>query len=58
MTNMASLGPKNVGADQVLGTEFLVRFPVSSFSNGRYSFRQSFKCNTYWDKNVLRLHKF
>ena len=41
---MASLGPKRVGADQVLGPEFLVSFTVSSF--------------TYGDKNVLRLGKF
>ena len=32
VTNMASLGPKKVGADQVLGPEFLVSFTVSSFS--------------------------
>ena len=55
---MASLGPKKVGADQVLGPEFLVSFTVSSFSIDRYSFQQSFKCNTYGDKNVLRLGKF
>ena len=54
---MASLGPKKVGADQVLGPEFLVSFTVSSFSIDRYSFQQSFKCNTYGDKNVLRLGK-
>ena len=55
---MVSLGPKKVGADQVLGPEFLVSFTVSSFSIDRYSFQQSFKCNTYGDKNVLRLGKF
>ena len=55
---MASLGPKKVGADQVLGPEFLVSFTVSLFSIDRYSFQQSFKCNTYGDKNVLRLGKF
>ena len=55
---MASLGPKKVGADQVLGSEFLVSFTVCSFSIGRYSFQQSFKCNTYGEKNVLRLGKF
>ena len=55
---MASLGPEKVGADQVLGTEFPVSSTVSSFSIDRYSFQQSFKCNTYGDKNVLRLGKF
>ena len=55
---MASLDPKKVGADKVLGPEFLVSFTVSSFSIDRYSFQQSFKCNTYGDKNVLRLGKF
>ena len=55
---MASLGPKKVGADQVLGPEFLVSFTVSSFSIDRYSSQQSFKCNIYGDKNVLRLDKF
>ena len=54
VTNMASLGPKKVGADHVLGPEFLVSFTVSSFSIDRYSFQQSLKCNTYGDKNVLR----
>ena len=39
---MASLGPKKVGADQVLGPEFLVSLTVSSFSIDRYSFQQSF----------------
>ena len=58
VTNMDSLGPKKVGADKVLGPEFLVSFTVSSFSIDRYSFQQSFKCNTYGDKNVLRLGKF
>ena len=51
---MASLGPKKVGADQVLGPEFLVSFTVSSFSIDRYSFQQSFKCNT----SSVRLGKF
>ena len=37
-TNMASLGPKKVGADLVLGPEFLVSFTVFSFSIDRYSF--------------------
>ena len=55
---MASLGPKKVGAGQVLGPEFLVSFTVSSFSIDRYSFQQSFKCNTYGEKNVLILSKF
>ena len=55
---MASLGPKKVGADQVLGPEVLVSFTVSSFSIDRYSFQQSFKCNTYGEKNVLILSKF
>ena len=55
---MDSLGPKKVGADKVLGPEFLVSFTVSSFSIDRYSFQQSFKCNTYGNKNVLRLGKF
>ena len=55
---MASLGPKKVGADQVLGSEFIVSFTVSSFSLDRYSFQQRVKCNTYGDKNVLRLGKF
>ena len=55
---MVSLGPKKVGADQVLNPEFLVSFAVSSFSIDRYSFQQSFKCNTYGDKNLLRLTKF
>ena len=55
VTNMASLCPKKVRADQVLGPEFLVSFNFSSFSIDRYSFQQSFKCNTYGDKNVLRL---
>ena len=32
LTNMVSLGPKKVGADQVLAPEFLVSFTVSSFS--------------------------
>ena len=54
---MASLGPKKVRADQVLGPEFLVSFTFSSFSIDRYSFQQSFKCNTYVDKKVLRLGK-
>ena len=58
VTNMASLGHEKVGADQVLGPEFLVIFTVSSFSIDRYSFQQSFKCNTYGDKNVLRLGNF
>ena len=42
----------------MLGSEFLVSFTVSSFSIDRYSFQQSFKCNTYGDKNVFRLGKF
>ena len=58
VTNMALSGPKKVSADQVLGPEFLEGFTVSSFSIGRYSFQQSFKYNTYRDKNVLRLGKF
>ena len=55
---MASLGPKKVVADQVLGPDIPLSFTVSSFSIDRYSFQQSFKCNTYGDKNVLRLGKF
>ena len=55
---MASLGPKKVGADQVLGPEFLVSFTVSSYGIDRYSFQQSLKCNNYGDKNELRLGKF
>ena len=55
---MDSLGPKKVGGDNVLGPEFLVSFTVSSFSIDRYSFQQSFRYNTYGDKNVLRLDKF
>ena len=58
VTNIASLGPKKVRADQVLDPEFLVNFTVFSFSIDRYSFQQSFKCNTYGDKDVLRLGKF
>ena len=52
---MVSLGPQKVGADKVLGPEFVVSFTVSSFSIDRYSFQQSFKCSTYGDRNVLRL---
>ena len=37
VTNMALLGPKKVGADQVLGPEFLVSFTVSLFNIDRYS---------------------
>ena len=55
---MASLNPKEIGADQVLGPEFLVSFTLSSFSIDRYCIQQSFKCNTYGDKKVLRLGKF
>ena len=55
---MASLGPKKVEADQVLDPEFLASFTVSLFSIDRFCFQQSFKCNTYGDKNVLRLGKF
>ena len=58
VTNMASLGPEKVGAEQVLSPEFLVSFTISSFSIDRYSFQQSFKCNTYGSKSVLRLGKF
>ena len=54
---MSSLGPKEVRADQVLGPELLVSFTVSSFSIDRYYIQQSFKCNTYGDKKVLRLVK-
>ena len=39
VTNMALLGPKKVGADQVLGPEFLVSFTVSLFNIDRYSFQ-------------------
>ena len=55
---MVSIGPKKVGADNVLGPEVLVSFTVSSFNIDRYSFQQSFKFNTYGDKDVLRLGKF
>ena len=55
---MVSIGPKKVGADDALGPEFLVSFTVSSFSIDRYWFQQSFKFNTYGDKDVLRLGKF
>ena len=55
---MASLGSKEVGADWVLGPEFLLSFTVSSFSIDTYLCQRSFKCNTYWDKKVLRLGKF
>ena len=55
---MASLGPKKLGADRVLSPKFLVNFTFSSFSIDRYSFSQGFKCNTYGDKNVLKLGKF
>ena len=58
VTNMVSLGLKEVGADQMLDPEFLLSFTVSSFSVNRYYFQQRFKCNTYEDKNVLRLGKF
>ena len=51
---MTSLGPKKVGADQVFGPEFLVSFTVSSFSIDRYSFQQSFKCNTYVFLEILQ----
>ena len=54
---MASLDPTKVGDDQDLGPEFIVSFTVSSFSIDRYSSQQSFNCNTYGDKNVLRLEK-
>ena len=49
---MVSLGPKKVGAHQILGPEFLVSFTVSSFSVDRYSFQQSFKRNTWGQKCV------
>ena len=39
VTNMALLGPKKVGADQVLGPEFLVSFTVSLFNIDRYYFQ-------------------
>ena len=55
---MASLGPKEIGADQVLGPEFPVSFTISSFSIDRYCIQQSYKCNAYGDKKVLRLDKF
>ena len=55
VTNMASLGPKGIRVDQVLDPQFLVSFTVSSFSIDRFSFQQHFKCNTYGDKNLLRL---
>ena len=58
VTRMASLGPKKVGADQVLDLGFLVSFTVSTFSIDGYSFQQSFNCNTYGDIYVLRLGKF
>ena len=55
---MASLSPKKVGADQVFSPDIPLSFTISSFSIDRYSFQQSYKCNTYGDKNVLRLGKF
>ena len=58
VTNIASLGPKEVGADQMLGPEFVVSFTVSSFRIDRYCIQQSFKCNTHGTKKVLRLGKF
>ena len=58
VTDMALLSTKKVGVDQVWGPAFLVSFTVSSFSIDRYSFQQSFKCNTYGEKNVLILSKF
>ena len=58
VTNMASLGPKGIKVDQVLDPQFLVSFTVSSFSIDRFSFQQYFKCNTYGDKNLLRLDMF
>ena len=58
VTNMASLGPKGIGVGQVLDPEFLVSSTVSSFSIDRFSFQQRFKCNTYGDKNLLRLDMF
>ena len=58
VTNMASLGPKEVGSDWVLGPEFLVSFTIFALSIDTYLFQQSFKCNTYRDKTVLKLDKF
>ena len=57
---MASLGPKKVGADQVLGPEFLVIFTVSSSSTVLIDilYNKDKKCNTYGDKNVFSLGKF
>ena len=55
---MASLGPKEVGTEWVLGPEFLVSFTVSSFSIDTYLFQRSFKCYAYRDKSVLKLGKF
>ena len=52
---MASLGPKKVGADQVLGPEFLVSFTVSSYGIDRYSFQQSLKCNTYGGQKCVKV---
>ena len=51
---MASLGPKEEGADQVLRPEFLVSFTVSSFSIDKYCIQQNFKCNTYGDKKSVK----
>ena len=50
VTNMASLGPREEEADQVLGPEILVSFTVSLFSIDGYYIQQSFKCNTYGKK--------
>ena len=40
LIKMASLSPKKVEVDQVLSTEFLVSFTVSSFSLGRHFFNK------------------
>ena len=55
VTNMASLGPKKVRADQVLGPGFLVSLTVSSLSIDRYSFQQSFKGNTYGGQKCVKI---
>ena len=52
---MASLGPKKVRADQVLGPGFLVSLTVSSLSIDRYSFQQSFKGNTYGGQKCVKI---
>ena len=54
---MASLGTKKIRADQVLGPGFLVSLTVSSLSIDRYSFQQSFKCNTYGGQKCVKIEQ-